>query len=262
MLKLSSYDVFRKLPRDLTHGTAQGGVLSVFAIALIFVVFIFELWTYLAGEVETAVMLDTNSEELLQINFRITALRLPCEFTSVDVWDYLGNNRLDLTKDIHKTMVAGPNGDKILGAYSDGNLFPSGSTTDEVRAQIGLNESEEIFQSNFKEKLRENHWSFVDFFAPWCIHWYAFHSLFFFFRFANACTNCLCNCDRSIRPRKRLLRLWLSDPYIFCFVCVTTLIPNVRFVQITAVKFIENKAYDSRQRGKRLQRQYTTRIFV
>lgn len=170
MLKLSSYDIFRKLPRDLTHGTSHGGVLSMLAVALIFVVFMFELWTYLAGEVETSVMLDTNSEKLLQINFRITALRLPCEFTSVDVWDYLGNTRLDISKHLHKTMVAGAMGEKILGAYADGNDYSAGEIREEYKAQIGLSESEEINESNFNQKLSENHWSFVDFYAPWCIH--------------------------------------------------------------------------------------------
>lgn len=170
MLKLSAYDLFRKLPRDLTHGTSQGGLLSVLAIIVIFLVFLFELWTYLAGEVETAVMLDTNRDQLLQINFKITALRLPCEFTSVDVRDYLDNTRLDLTKDLHKTMVAGPRGEKILGAYSDGNRYSAGDSDEEVKAEIGLKEAEEINDKNFKEKLAANHWSFVDFFAPWCIH--------------------------------------------------------------------------------------------
>lgn len=170
MLKLSSYDFFRKLPRDLTHGTSYGGVLSVLAILVIGLVFLFELWTYVAGEVETAVMLDTNREQLLQINFKITAIRLPCEFTSVDVWDYLGNTRLDIAKDLHKTIVSGPRGEKILGAYSDGNKHSTGYSDDEVKAKIGMSESEEITTENFEAKLKANHWSFVDFYAPWCIH--------------------------------------------------------------------------------------------
>lgn len=170
MPKLSSYDIFRKLPRDLTHGTSHGGILSVLAIAVIALVFLFELWSYLAGEVETAVMLDTNREPLLQINFKITTLRLPCEFTSVDVWDYLGNTRLDLSKDIHKTIVTGRMGQKILGSYSDGNAFSSGDSPEEVKAQIGMNEAELINSDNFEQKIAANKWSFVDFYAPWCIH--------------------------------------------------------------------------------------------
>jgi protein disulfide-isomerase-like protein len=142
-------------------------------------VFVFELWTYLAGEVETSVMLDTNREQLLQINFKVTMMRLPCEFASVDVWDYLGNNRLDLTKNIHKTMVSGPTGEKVLGAWDDGMALSSGGSADEQRAaldiiahpQIGLEECEHIDgEADFKAKLAANLWSFVDFYAPWCIH--------------------------------------------------------------------------------------------
>ncbi len=170
MLKLAAYDVFRKLPRDLTHGTTHGGVLSVLAILLIGVVFLLELSSYLAGEVETSVMLDTNSQDLLQINFRITTLSLPCEYASVDVWDYLGNNRLDLSKDIHKTMVTGRYGEKILGAYSDGNQFSAGDNVVETRAQIGLDESEHLTTDSFHSSIAANKWSFIDFYAPWCIH--------------------------------------------------------------------------------------------
>lgn len=173
MPRLSSYDVFRKLPRDLTHGTAQGGILSILAIALVGMVFVFELWTYLAGEVETAVMLDTNQQQMLQINFKITMLRLPCEFASVDVWDYLGNNRLDITKNIHKTMVGGPEGKRVIGAWDDGGALSSGNTADDqvVDPKIGLDESESLTEANFKSSLEANQWSFVDFYAPWCIHW-------------------------------------------------------------------------------------------
>lgn len=171
MLKLSTYDVFRKLPRDLTHGTVHGGVLSVVAVLTITLVFLFELWTYLAGAVETSVMLDTNREQLLQINFRLTMLKLPCEFAAVDVWDYLGNNRLDLTKNIHKTMVSGPRGEKVLGAWDDGMANSAGGTNDEVvKAQIGMDESEHLEEANFQKSLEGNAWSFVDFYAPWCIH--------------------------------------------------------------------------------------------
>lgn len=177
MLRLSAYDVFRKLPRDLTHGTTHGGVLSVVAILVIFVVFLLELSTYLTGEVETEVMLDTNRQSNLQINFRITMVQLPCEYASVDVWDYLGNNRLDLKQNIHKTMVAGPLGQKILGAYSDGSAASSGDNPVEARAQIGMDESESLMGKDFEAELAKNSWSFIDFYAPWCIHWYAIFTL-------------------------------------------------------------------------------------
>lgn len=176
MLRLSSYDVFRKLPRDLTHGTSHGGVLSLLAIVLIAVVFLLELSSYLAGEVETAVILDTNRQDTLQINFRITVMQLPCEYASVDVWDYLGNNRLDLSRDIHKTMVTGQFGEKILGAFSDGSEHSSGYNAVEAKAEIGRDESELLTRANFDEETGKNAWSFIDFYAPWCIHWYGSHS--------------------------------------------------------------------------------------
>jgi hypothetical protein len=172
MLRLTSYDVFRRLPRDLTHGTSHGGFLSVVAVMLIGVVVFLELWTYLAGEVETAVMLDTNREQLLQINFRILVPQLPCEFASIDVWDYMGNNKLDISENIHKTIVTGPGGEQIVGVWEDGMARGTGYSQDEVKAKIGIQESTKLNQADFSTSLAANNWSFVDFYAPWCIHWY------------------------------------------------------------------------------------------
>eukprot|EP00172_Hildenbrandia_rubra_P002689 Plantae.Rhodophyta-Hildenbrandia_rubra.ctg37368.p1 GENE.Plantae.Rhodophyta-Hildenbrandia_rubra.ctg37368~~Plantae.Rhodophyta-Hildenbrandia_rubra.ctg37368.p1 ORF type:complete len:461 (-),score=55.92 Plantae.Rhodophyta-Hildenbrandia_rubra.ctg37368:506-1888(-) len=173
-MKLSGYDIFRKVPRDLTHGTTHGAILSIFAFLLMSLLFTFELWTYLAGKVETSVMLDTNRNSLLQINFKITVLQLPCEFTSIDVWDYLGNNKLDLAKDLHKTMVTGERGEHILGAWDDGMSTSNGDNAVEyeqgVKLQLGMDESETLNKDNFDDELKKNTWSFVDFYANWCSH--------------------------------------------------------------------------------------------
>lgn len=65
---------------------------------------------------EITFILDINTEQSLQINFKVITSVFPCEFISVDVWDYLGNTRFDLFKDIHKTIVTGRYGEMILAA--------------------------------------------------------------------------------------------------------------------------------------------------
>jgi thiol:disulfide interchange protein len=69
-------------------------------------------------------------------------------------------------------MVAGPNGERIVGVWEDGMARHTGYSADEVKAKIGIEESIKLEQANFKSSLAANHWSFVDYYAPWCIHWY------------------------------------------------------------------------------------------
>jgi hypothetical protein len=111
-------------------------------------------------------------EQLLQINFRILVPQLPCEFASIDVWDYMGNNKLDISENIHKTIVTGPGGEQIVGVWEDGMARGTGYSQDEVKAKIGIQESTKLNQADFSTSLAANNWSFVDFYAPWCIHWY------------------------------------------------------------------------------------------
>lgn len=56
----------------------------------------------MSPDVYSTVMLDTNSESKLRINFNITMMSLPCELTSIDVLDVLGTNRVNVTKNIIK----------------------------------------------------------------------------------------------------------------------------------------------------------------
>ena len=71
-------DFFRKIPADLTETTITGAALSVAACIFMGVLFIVELYAFLSTTVETGVMLDTNSDTLLRINFNVTMLDLQC----------------------------------------------------------------------------------------------------------------------------------------------------------------------------------------
>jgi Endoplasmic Reticulum-Golgi Intermediate Compartment (ERGIC) len=66
------------------------------------VLFLSELQAFLRPEVYSTVMLDTNKDNKLRINFNITMLALPCEWASIDVLDVLGTNRVNVTKNIIK----------------------------------------------------------------------------------------------------------------------------------------------------------------
>jgi hypothetical protein len=46
--KLRDYDLYRKIPKDLTETTVHGAVLSVCAIIFMLSLFVAELWAFLS----------------------------------------------------------------------------------------------------------------------------------------------------------------------------------------------------------------------
>ena len=98
-------DFFRKIPADLTETTITGAALSVAACIFMGVLFIVEFYAFLSTTVETGVMLDTNSDTLLRINFNVTMLDLQCDYAAVDVVDVLGTNSMNVTKNVEKWQL-------------------------------------------------------------------------------------------------------------------------------------------------------------
>jgi hypothetical protein len=105
MSGLKVIDFFRKIPADLTEATVVGATLSIAAGVFMAILFVVELWAFLSTTIETGVMLDTNAETLLRINFNVTMLDLRCDYAAVDVVDVLGTNSMNVTKNVEKWQL-------------------------------------------------------------------------------------------------------------------------------------------------------------
>mmetsp|Transcript_13089 Transcript_13089/g.40315 ORF Transcript_13089/g.40315 Transcript_13089/m.40315 type:complete len:458 (+) Transcript_13089:171-1544(+) len=168
-MKFTSFDVFRKLPREYTYGTATGGILSILVISLIPALIFFETWTFLSGEIQTDVVIDPNSEESLTINFNVTMLDLPCTFTEVDAYDFFGTKRLDINKDVQKSVVTGELGEQFLKYHFDEERMDLHPDEKMPRTQVPPNfEIPKLGVDNFQSTLAGNKLSFVNFYADWC----------------------------------------------------------------------------------------------
>jgi hypothetical protein len=69
---LRDFDFYRKIPKDLTEGSAHGTALSLCASIFMIILFIAELWAFLTNTVTTSVVIDQNNDHLVRINFNIT----------------------------------------------------------------------------------------------------------------------------------------------------------------------------------------------
>ena len=110
---LRKTDFYRKIPKDLTEGTACGGSLSIFGSFFMIILFILEFYAYLSVDTMMNVQMDTNADALLRINFNVTMTRLPCQYVSIDVSDVLGVRKVNMTKNIRKWKVSGEGKKKI-----------------------------------------------------------------------------------------------------------------------------------------------------
>ena len=168
--KLRDFDLYRRIPKDLTETTTHGSILSVCGSIFMLVLFVAELWAFLSMQVSTNVVIDPNTDSLLRINFNITILDMPCEFATIDIKDVLGTRQDNVTKNINKWQVDETG---IKSAYGDLNHEQPDLMHDVHHdlAELHANgvHAVPVDEANFDSWLDQHTFTFVNFYAPWCI---------------------------------------------------------------------------------------------
>ena len=146
--------------------------MSVCAMILMSLLFTAETFAFARSQIHTEIALDDNTAPQIQLNFNVTLYALHCDFVSVDVWDVLGTNKQNVTKNVEKWQVDG-----------DGNRRSFSGRNRETR-ELHYEEHEESLEelhangvhvvnindkAHFENYLKEHEMAFVNFFAPWCM---------------------------------------------------------------------------------------------
>jgi protein disulfide-isomerase-like protein len=168
--KLRELDFYRKIPKDLTETTTHGSILSICAATFMLILFIAELWSFLSMQVVTNVIIDPNTDSLLRINFNITVMDMPCEFAMIDVVDVLGTRKDNITKNINKWQV---DANGVRKNYEGRNTEQRDLLHDvhhdmKVLTENGVH-AVPVDEKSFENWLSSHHYTFVNFYAPWCI---------------------------------------------------------------------------------------------
>mmetsp|Transcript_11942 Transcript_11942/g.16422 ORF Transcript_11942/g.16422 Transcript_11942/m.16422 type:complete len:464 (-) Transcript_11942:1762-3153(-) len=168
--KLKEFDLYRRIPKDLTETTTHGSILSLCAAVFMLVLFVAELLAFLSLQVSTNIVIDPNVDSLLKINFNITILDMPCEFATIDIRDVLGTRQDNVTKNIQKWQVDATG---IKNAYGDINHEQADLMHDIHHDIADLHANGvhaiPVDESNFNAWIDHHPYTFVDFYAPWCI---------------------------------------------------------------------------------------------
>lgn len=168
---MSSVDFYRRVPKEFTEATALGATMSVCAMLVMALLFFAETMAFARTKISTEIALDENADSQLQLNFNVTLFALHCDYASVDVWDVLGTNRQNVTKNVEKWQVD-ENGNRKT--FSGRNR-----ETREVRHEEHEETLEELHEDgvhvnqlsseSYDRFLQENELTFINYFAPWCM---------------------------------------------------------------------------------------------
>ena len=168
--KIRELDFYRRIPKDLTEASVHGSILSICAAFFMFTLFVAELWAYLTVDYVSNVIVDPTVDAMLRINFNISVLEIPCEFATIDVVDVLGTREDNVTKNINKWEIDA-NGKKR--DYHGRNRQQAEIAHEDHHDLEQLHENGihafNVDEGDFEGFVSSHKYSFVNFYAPWCI---------------------------------------------------------------------------------------------
>lgn len=127
MKSFKKFDLYRKVPRDLTEPTLSGAAVSCCTVTLALYLFITELLVFMGRKWESEMFIDeSKTEEKLQINLDITMPSLPCELLSFDAQDVMGSHEVDAHGNLFKERLTSK-GDVIAKEEMKGSHYGASS---------------------------------------------------------------------------------------------------------------------------------------
>jgi hypothetical protein len=142
--------------------------MSLCAIAVMGVLFVSETLAFARTSMETSIALDENDQPQIRLNFNITLMDLHCDFVSVDVWDTLGTNRQNVTKNIEKWQLDESGQRRIFSGRNREQREVVHEEHDESLEELHEDgeQAVELNPSTYHEFLKNFDMAFIDFYAP------------------------------------------------------------------------------------------------
>jgi len=178
MSSLRKFDVFRTMPRDMVETTSSGAMLTFLACLMCTVLFLLEFTAFLRVTPVTEVVMDSNQEGLLKINFDVTMHDIACDHVFIGVWDSFGTDHLNITKGITMTPISEDGlATEKPSQYTEEELAEldarEHSLTEEEREELNADwasSSDSLKHNDFASAIAIHDLTFVNFFAEWCPH--------------------------------------------------------------------------------------------
>ncbi|XP_054723272.1 endoplasmic reticulum-Golgi intermediate compartment protein 1-like [Uloborus diversus] len=114
------FDIYRKIPKDLTQPTLTGAVISVFCCCFIAILFLSEFLNFITVSVTSELFVDNPGDnDKILVHLNITLPRLSCSVLGLDIQDEMGRHEVGFVENILKT----PLGPEEQGCRFDGRFY-------------------------------------------------------------------------------------------------------------------------------------------
>jgi len=169
--RMSSVDFYRRVPKDLTEATTLGALMSLAAVLVMAILFLSETLAFARTALGTSIALDENDHPQIRLNFNVTLLDLHCDYVSVDVWDTLGTNRQNVTKNVEKWQLDEGGQRRIFSGRNRELREVVHEEHEETLEELHEDgeQAVELDEKNFEGFTKGHPMAFIDFYAPWCI---------------------------------------------------------------------------------------------
>mmetsp|Transcript_49209 Transcript_49209/g.107090 ORF Transcript_49209/g.107090 Transcript_49209/m.107090 type:complete len:467 (+) Transcript_49209:2-1402(+) len=173
---VSNLDAFRSVPQDLAEASATGAGMTLVAFITCSVLFLCEFSAFISAKPRTDVLLDSNQDAMLRINFDVTMLDMACDHVTVGVWDAFGTERMNITSNVQKQKIdhKGKNSGR---SYTEDELveleYHDRTWSKEELSELDSDwssSSDQFKHSDFESVIDAHDFTFVNFYADWCPH--------------------------------------------------------------------------------------------
>mmetsp|Transcript_16683 Transcript_16683/g.37562 ORF Transcript_16683/g.37562 Transcript_16683/m.37562 type:complete len:467 (+) Transcript_16683:110-1510(+) len=173
---VAGFDAFRTVPKDLAEASVTGAFMTMVSVIVCTVLFLCETSAFMTSKPTTRVMIDSNQDALLRINFDVHMLDMACDFVTVGVWDAFGTERMNITRNVQKQRID-HKGSRKGHPYSEDELteleFSDKSFTKEELSELDADwgsSSDHFKHDDFQAVVDAHDFTMVNFYADWCPH--------------------------------------------------------------------------------------------
>jgi len=158
MFDVKRFDVYRKLPKDLTQPTTAGAVISIMSTCFILFLLVSEGLAFMQDEVVSELYVDDpTTGEKIPVKITINMPNMECKFLGVDIQDNQGRHEVGFLENTRKMPINKDKGCSFGGNFSinkvPGNFHISTHSSKERATKFDFNH--EIVQLYFGDRLDE-----------------------------------------------------------------------------------------------------------
>ncbi|CAG0912935.1 unnamed protein product [Notodromas monacha] len=101
------FDIYRKVPKDLTQPTLTGAVISICCCLFMAVLFISEFMSFISPEIVSELFVDNpgSAEDRIPVRINISLPRLPCQYVGLDIQDEMGRHEVGFVENTAKVPI-------------------------------------------------------------------------------------------------------------------------------------------------------------